>query len=651
MQQLQRLVTWMALRGLPPDLAIAQYRELQKQVPLLYALLSVNAVAVSYTHLDNSPAWIAIWIPAVLVSASLLRLLMWSRSHHREVTSSEAVYHLRKTVILGALTAVAYITWALGLGQYGGEQHQAHVAIFIAITVIGCIFCLMPLPQAALLVTGLVSVPYLSYYLSRGDEVYAAVGINILLVTLVMIRVLLNGHQGFVALVRSQTEMDRLNKEVTVLAHTDPLTGLPNRRLFFTQLSERIAKASSREKPVSVGIIDLDRFKAVNDTYGHAVGDHLLEFVGARLAGLFTDGAVVSRLGGDEFAFHVEAGAEDAVTLGNTACKMLSQPFLIGDLTIVIGASCGVASLGETAVEARSLYDGADYALYNAKEHRRGFATLYSAEHERHIRSEYAVGANLQTADLDAEMSLHLQPIIRADGVIGAVEALARWDSPVLGSVRPDVFIPLAERAGIIHRLTLVLFGKALDALRQLPRTIAISFNLSAHDLTSPETVLALLAMMREAKVNPRRIIFELTETAVMRDFDCADASIRLLRAFGVSIALDDFGTGQSSLSHLHRLPIDKVKIDRSFVADSEDASGADLLSAVVALCTRMRMECVAEGVENAAQLDTLRHIGCHGFQGYHFAKPMPLDAALDWIDCWRRTAWIDDFHAAECAM
>ncbi len=280
-----------------------------------------------------------------------------------------------------------------------------------------------------------------------------------------------------------------------------------------------------------------------------------------------------------------------------------------------------------------TLYDRADYALYRAKSERRGFAVLYSSEHERLIRSERAVEAALQAADLATEMEVNLQPIVSGPNFeMMAVEALARWTSPSLGPIRPDIFIPLAERAGIIHRLTLTLLRKALAHLTRLPAEIRLSFNLSAHDLTSSETVLGIIAMILGSGIEPSRIIMELTETAVMRDFAAAEESIRLLRGLGIKIALDDFGTGQSSLSYLHSLPIDKVKIDRSFVIGTASESGCEVLAAVVALCRSMKMQCIAEGVEDTSQLDILRGIGCDTFQGYLFARPMAIDSLIEWM-------------------
>lgn len=633
MLALKKSIDWLTFRSVEPGIVQAQFRELQRQIPLLYALLSVNALAVAYTHYGTAPDWMAVWMPAVLVAVSATRLVRWLRSPVATVSEKEALRQLKRTTILGSVIALAYISWSLHMGQYGNEHQQSHVAIFIAITVIGCIFCLMHLPQAALSVTAIVTLPYLAYYVSPDDAIYTAVGFNILLVTLVMIRVLLNSFDGFAMLIRTQMQTEQLNREITKLAHTDMLTGLPNRRLFFSEADESIERCRTAGRELALGVIDLDRFKAANDTFGHVVGDELLGAVGERLRDIFEGHGLVARLGGDEFAFVIEGDDAKILKLAGQVCRALAEPFQLEDITVSIGASCGIATTRDISGTSRDLYDGADYALYKSKSQRRGFATLYSPEHEQRIRSERAVEAALQVADLDHEMEVHLQPIASIDGqTIVFVEALARWTSPELGQVGPDVFILLAERAGIMHRLTLTLLGKALACLERLPAEVMLSFNLSAHDITCHETVVAIMSLVRRSGVHPSRLVMELTETAVVRDFEAAEASMRLFRSLGIKIALDDFGTGQSSLSYLRRLPIDKVKIDRSFVAGADDAEGRELLSAVVAFCKSMRMQCIAEGVEDASQLRFLQSIDCDFFQGYLLARPLPIDELVVWI-------------------
>ncbi|MFP5078070.1 putative bifunctional diguanylate cyclase/phosphodiesterase [Rhizobium sp. YIM 134829] len=640
MSQLSKFFAWLMIDPRQTDLAAAQLIELQRQVPLLYLLLTVNAVAVAYTHRGVAPWSLTVAVPCVLVGICVLRTLVWLLRRHQKTDPSEAVTKLRRTVRLGGIIAVAYITWSLLLNEYGGPYEQGHVAIFIAITVIGCIFCLMHLPQAAVTITLLVTIPYVVYYIHLGNTVFYAVALNILLVTVVMLQVLLNSFYGFTRLIQSQgalaqkqAETERLAEENARLAHTDMLTGLPNRRYFFNRLDQMIETSAASGEVFTVGTIDLDRFKPVNDTYGHLVGDRLLDQVGLRLGSFASSEIVVTRLGGDEFGFLIARPGPEAQRMSQEICDRLSEPYQVGAITLSIGCSCGLASYPEAGDTAHMLFDRSDYALYSSKTARMGKATLYSVDHENKIRSGQAIETALRAADFDAEFSVVFQPIVAGrSNMVFAVEALARWDHPELGRVAPDQFIPVAERTGLVHPLTLALFRKALREMEKLPPGIKLSFNLSANDVTSTSTILSLVNAIGEGRIDARRIIFELTETAVIRNFETAVESINLLRRLGSQVALDDFGTGQSSLGYLHRLPIDEVKIDRSFVAGLENLSGRKIVASIQGLCRTLDIECIIEGVENGEQLRVLSALGCEAYQGYFFSRPLPMDELVDWI-------------------
>ncbi len=631
MRNLKAFVTWLRIGDAQSDIAVAQFNELKRQVPLLYLLLSVNAVAVAYTHHGLAPAWLTVAVPAALILVSSVRALTWVRRRHHRPEPAEAVAEMRRIVVLSSLISAAFVAWALWLAGHGGPFEQGHIALFIAVTVVGCIICLMHLPQAAITVTAVVTVPYLGYYLTAGNAVFVAVAMNVVLVTAVLIRVVLNNYGGFAQLVRSRAETERLGRENARLAHTDALTGLPNRRRFFTELDEWIEAARRDGSTFAVGLLDLDRFKPVNDTHGHVVGDRLLAEIGGRLGAAAGSGTLVARLGGDEFGFLVAgAGAE---AQAHALREALCEPVRLDGITIAVGCSCGLALYPDAGDAAHVLFDRADYALYNVKAGGRGSVTLYSSAHERRISSERAVETAFRTANLERELDVHFQPIVdlATDRTV-AVEALARWTSPTLGTIGPDVFMAVAERAGLVHDLTLALLRKALLSLRQLPADLDLSFNLSAHDVASPRTVLAVVAALNEAGVDPARLVFEITETALMRDFEAAEQSIRLLRSLGARIALDDFGTGYSSLGYLHRLPIDEIKVDRSFVRGAGEPAGVKLLASILTLSASLDLACVAEGVETAAERALLGKLGCTLCQGYLFARPMPADALLAWL-------------------
>ncbi|WP_209000792.1 EAL domain-containing protein [Labrenzia sp. DG1229] len=638
MDKIRAFLRWMMIDPRHPEIAQAQYNELKTQIPSLYALLMVNAIAVAYTHYDVAPVYLTVGVLVPMLVLTSIRMIAWLRASRITPGPDEAIRKMRQTVVLGSLMAVIYISWSLSLDGYGGPEERGHVALFIAITVIGCIFCLMNLPQAALAVMFIVTVPYLIYYMRQDQDVYFAIAMNIFLVCLVVLQVLISGYNGFCKLVRSQADLavkqretEQLNAENERLAQTDALTDLPNRRHFFNRVEALIKCAAGSKREFAVGVIDLDRFKPVNDTYGHKAGDHLLMAVGHRLKSLELENVEICRLGGDEFGFLFLGNLEDAARTGQEICDRVSAPYRIGDMNLTVGASCGIASYPEAGKTAHALFDRSDYALYNSKTTSRGHTTVYSEEHEARIRSERAIEGALQNADFDAEFQVYFQPVVSLPArIIVGFEALARWHSPVLDMVPPDRFIAVAERTGQINRLTLSLFDKALRQICELPGDLCLSFNLSAQDITSPETARTLLETIERHGINPKLITFEITETSVIGSYETAKTCLQTLRGAGVKLALDDFGTGYSSLGYLHRLPIDCVKVDRSFVADIHDPVASGVITSIINLCRTMDLLCIVEGVEDRNQLDLLSALRCNLVQGFHFAQPLPFDEIVD---------------------
>ncbi|MBE7197654.1 MAG: EAL domain-containing protein [Parafilimonas terrae] len=612
--------------------AVRQLVELRKQVPTLYGLLSINACALALTHAALAPTILTLGLPGLLVVICLVRAIQWMRMRPEAFDETRARRQLRQTTVLTAIFSTLFVSWAMALNAYGGPFEQGHVAIFVAITVIGCIFCLTHLPVAALLVTGIVMSVFLFCCITSQNRVFLAIAMNTAFVTAVMVRVLNNNYRAFVALVASQAEASRLSEENARLAHTDSLTGLPNRRYFFQKLDELIRASAEDETRFALAIFDLDRFKPINDTYGHIVGDRVLATTGRRLAAFASADVTVARLGGDEFGMLVRSPGppDEIIAFCDTICAALQKPIRLRNLRVVMGCSGGLAKYPRAGREADALFDRADYALYHSKEHRRGKTTLFSQAHEDAIRVERAVESALRSADLAAEMEMHYQPILdTVAGEIVLVEALARWTSPALGRVAPDQFIAAAERCGMIHTVTLTLLRKALADSARLPPEVGLSFNLSAQDLVSPETVAAILAAVRESGLDPRRLTLELTETALMHDFEQAKQAITTLRTLGIQIALDDFGTGYSSLGYVHCLPLDKIKIDRSFVADIDTNLGCSLISTILNLCGNLGIIGIAEGIETVEQLEAVRRYGCRYVQGYLIGKPMPMPDLL----------------------
>jgi diguanylate cyclase (GGDEF)-like protein len=420
---------------------------------------------------------------------------------------------------------------------------------------------------------------------------------------------------------QSAAEAARQEQEARALADSDGLTGLYNRRRFYADLAGAALPINVGQ--MTVGLIDLDRFKPVNDTFGHHIGDRLLVEVAGRLRDTAGGDATLYRIGGDEFAMITRLDAVRALHLAGKLCIAVAAPVRIGDRQVSVGASIGLGAYADLSLMPEEIAERADQALYQAKRERTGCALLFSSELERSVKRDNRIEVELQSASFEKELRFEVQPIVSAatGGIVGG-ELLARWTSARLGVINPQQFVEVAERSAQIHKLTRNAVRSALKLLDVLPGKEVLSVNVSACDLQRAEVVDDILAMVRRSSIDPTRLCVEVTETAVMRNLDAAVKALTRFRAIGMLVALDDFGTGYSSLSNLHRLPLDKVKIDRSFALDLQNECSASIVNAVVGLCSSLGLSCVAEGVETAEQGAALRAAGCDLMQGYHFGRP-----------------------------
>lgn len=637
------LISLLAGPARSPELLQAQISAFSRQVPLMYALVMVNSVALAATHLSSSPPLLTLVFPGVLCAAALYRLIAWARVQKQPIDAAGAEKMLRRTVIISAVLGVGFTGWALSLMPYGDAYAQAHVAFFMGITAIGCVFCLMHVRAAALLLTGLIVGPLTVALAISGKPVFIAIALNLVLVAVTMIIILLIYYRDFADLVESrrslqirQGETQRLSDDNLRLANLDNLTGLPNRRQFFALLESMTVRAADEGGRFVVGVIDLDGFKPVNDAYGHAVGDRVLIEAGARLGRDHGRPLFVARLGGDEYGLILDDDVSDQALaqLGARLCDALRAPYVMPGVTAQVTGSVGFAAYPEAATTPELLYERADYALYHAKQHVRGAAVVFSETHETAIRTAGVIEQALRHADLDAEFHLAFQPIVDIDtGRVVACEALARWSSPTLGAVSPGDFVPVAERSGLIAAMSPVFLGWALKAAATWPESVRLSFNLSVRDITDPDQVRRMVQIIRDGGVEPGRIDLEITETAMMRDFEQAERALAMLKGLGVRISIDDFGAGYSSLGYVHRLPIDKLKIDASFVRGLE-AGGKRraIVKTIVDLCRNLDLDCVVEGVETTEQVLLLRALGCRIAQGYLFARPMDGEQLADYL-------------------
>lgn len=627
---LRRAISLLRVPETAPTLAVAQLKALKLQVPLLYVILTINSGALAYTHIGIAPLSLVAISVVVLGAVCLSRAWTWSQLDLAALSSDRYVPLLRRTNRLCALLGPAFLAWSLTLAQYGDEIAHFHVFFYVAITTIACVFCLMHLRSAALIVAGCVIVPFVSFAFAQEGSILKAIAVNQLLVGAVMVFILFVYYRDFTRLVEQNGKLETLGAENLRLASTDMLTGLPNRRSFFPTLDAAIRSAEVGDDGFTLLIIDLDGFKGVNDTHGHVVGDRVLEEVAGRLRPVLSGRSTLARLGGDEFALiFAHRTLDELAVLCRSVIAALGTPFVCGGLNARIGASIGCARHTEPGTSAAQLVERADFALYEAKAHHRGTWVIFAHEHETRMRLQGAVEHALRHADLASEISLVFQPMVDvSEQRTVAFEALARWQSPELGTVSPDRFIPVAERVGLINELTQILLAKALRAMAAWPAHIALSFNLSMADITAPEAVDRLCSLIEASGVDPARLQFEATETAMIDDFAQAQAGLARLKALGVSLSLDDFGTGYSSLSYVHRLPVDKLKIDRSFTQGLlKDDSARKIIRSILELSRSLKLDCVVEGVETHEQAALLQKLGCRTMQGYLFHRPMAPEA------------------------
>ena len=422
-------------------------------------------------------------------------------------------------------------------------------------------------------------------------------------------------------------------RETSDLAFTDPLTGLGNMRRFFDKVDRLIAERADDPAPFTIGILDLDGFKPINDLFGHKAGDDILIQVAMRLRAAMDGQSAVTRVGADEFAFlfpmvfSEEAASEKAKML----IEILSAPYDVGDRTARLSASVGCSLFYSGDETTEILVNKAETALYQAKRTGRGRVVVYTHEMEEAAKRVTRIEQALRRAVSAGEVEPHFQPIVDLGNrkVIG-FETLARWTDRDLGMVPPSVFIPIAEERGIIGPLSQLVLRKATEAARNWPQELFLSFNLSPSQLVDQNTGLHILAILDRTGFDPRRLEIEITETGLMTDPVSAEKIVDDLRRVGIRVSLDDFGTGQSSLGRLREFRFDKLKIDRAFVASIlDDRPSEHIIRAILAMCEGLGMDVVAVGIEDEAQAERLIQFGCAGGQGYLFGRPVDADATL----------------------
>lgn len=438
------------------------------------------------------------------------------------------------------------------------------------------------------------------------------------------------------------TDRQRAAERIAELATFDALTGLVNRRIIHQALADALAAApASGEDGVALLFVDLDRFKAVNDSLGHVAGDRLLAEVALRLHDIVADvagpRALVGRLGGDEFAVLLRSATQDtAVDIGDAVIAALSRPYQIGGKPAQIGASVGLAMGPRDGTTVEALMRAADLALYDVKGKGRGSVRPYDRAMHKRVEDRRSLELDLRNALSEGQLRLAFQPVVDAlDERVVGFEALLRWRHPQQGEISPAVFIPIAEDAGLILKIGEWVLNEACRVAAAWPLHVRIAVNISPLQFDDAGLVDSIRATLRRWNVAPERLELELTESLFLDERPQTAAMLNELHEMGIGFALDDFGTGYSSLGYLQKIAFRRIKIDRSFVRASSTDGGEStaIIQAIVALAERLGMETTAEGTETRAEFEAMRRLGCAQVQGYYFGKPMPAEDAARLLD------------------
>ncbi|WP_417482999.1 putative bifunctional diguanylate cyclase/phosphodiesterase [Maricaulis sp.] len=634
-----------SIRDIDSEMAIA-FRPIVRgfliSLCVYYGLLTLSYLVFPPT---DYPMWEYVGMVTLLSSSSLAACLMYQSSARSSSKHAMEVYNL-------VASAITLANLAIHMSLHFQAANLVYYILAMPVFAISCVSMRAMIAGAVVTVATMmvfitIHVPSLlvDYLFLALAASFAATGMATLmrrtLLRAIEARMEADANRG-----KAETfaaKADALARQTRDQAERDPLTGLANRFSFFNVFGTALAGRRTAAQDTILALIDLDGFKPVNDAYGYAVGDQLLGDAGRRILAVVPRRSSVARLGGDEFAIllrrdRLKVSLEE---FARRLCASLGEPYIIDNVQANISASVGLVVCDRTDLSIRQLMERGDFALRAAKKTARGEAVMFSARHEKDMLNLGKIDQTLRACPLDTELRVVFQPQYDLEqGQTYGFEALGRWDSPILGPVRPDIFIKAAETTGLIRKITQILLRKTLDAVSQWPEHLHVSFNLSGHDLMSPVSVSEILDLVKQSGIAPNRIEFEITETAMMADIDQARRSIERIAALGCKLALDDFGAGYSNFSYLHQLPVNKIKIDRSFVTPLlKDASASKIIRTIINLGHSLDLDCVIEGVESKAELDLLREMNARYIQGYIFGRPMESSTVATYLDAEAQTA------------
>ncbi|WP_187107782.1 putative bifunctional diguanylate cyclase/phosphodiesterase [Sphingomonas xanthus] len=571
---------------------------------------------------------------AVFFTIIVARMAHWYRIRHKTLSVSEIQAHLKKSFILSSCVTLLFTAWCVSIFLQLPLPMSLVAPLFVGMFGIGACYGLINFPAAAHAVIYCTLAPFIVLLSISGGILEISIAFSFIAALAMMTRTIAAHDAAFVKLVRSNIDTERersralaaenealLEKtRVAQIARTDALTGLLNRRGFLSQLDQIAPSAQT----VGIAIFDLDGFKPINDTYGHLAGDALLKDVATRLCGLVGE-ASVFRLGGDEFAIlRPNLSIDEIQALALEAIKEIDTPFTSDGRRMTVTACAGVAAcpMPESSSEIMRM---ADLALYIAKGHGRGQVQCFTEDVRYQVERRTLIEQALREPNITEQIDVAYQPIFDLQRMeVASFEALARWRHSELGWISPAEFIPITEQISIIEPLSEALLAKACRDTLKWPNPVKLSFNLSPCQICSTDAADQIINVVKASGLDPSRIQIEVTETALLSDFDAARRCISKLRESNMQIALDDFGSGYASITYLREIRFDCVKMDGSLVRSLiHNPDSLPLISGVLALCQSIGVPCVAEHIETDLQLNALQSLGCRYGQGFLLSQPL----------------------------
>jgi diguanylate cyclase (GGDEF)-like protein len=610
------------------------------RMPWVYAILLVNLGGVLVSLSDSVPYLSSSGV--VIFCVMSLRLVHWLRMPSKLLSETMALTELRRIFMLGVVVTATYCCWILSIFAQSQGDVRNHLIMFGSLAALGVSYALSPLPSAAKVPLYLLAVPLAGLLVVTGDIAHAAMGCTLLTLVFVSLKLIEAQNVTFTRLVHSRLDIELEKRRAESaerraiierslarkLADTDVLTGLANRRAL---LAEADSRALDGRSHVAVTLFDLDGFKAINDTFGHSAGDALLIAVSRRLYRLVGDMGLVARLGGDEFAVLLFEGDEASTAeLVAEAVECIAAPYPQDGRNLMVSVCAGVAFHEEEDSDPTQTIRRADLALFAAKRRGRGTIELFSDSLEMDVKRRAQIETALRAPGVAKEIELAFQPIVDLTTMeLSSFEALARWRHSELGWINPSEFIPITEQISVVERISDALLSRAAAEAACWPEAVRLSFNLSAVQLCSEASAARILELVDAAGLNPSRLQLEVTETALLADFDAARRNLAELDRAGVRLVLDDFGAGYASISYLREMRFHAIKLDGSLItAATNESGGLALLKGVLDLCRAVGLPCIAEHLETEAQVITLRGLGCRYGQGYYLSRPMSAEGA-----------------------